>query len=306
MSLADRAKSEPALSDTLAQQILQYIDDHGLRPGEHLGEARLAVQLQVSRTPVRSALKALAARGVVESRPNRGYFLRLEAPERTQSPRADEGEATYFQIAEDRLGGLLPDRVTESELLRRYGLARTQLGRLLRRMAQEGWVERLPGKGWGFLPVLTTEDAYIQMYQFRAVIEPAALLFPGYSLAPELAGRLRRQQASLLDGHADRFSRAELFRIGAYFHEAIVSGARNDLMTEAIRRANQLRRLMDYRYRAQVDAARIVEECDEHLRLLEMIDQGDLPVASEFLRQHLQSALRRKSALTGGRVALSA
>ena len=302
MSVADRQNGERALSDKLAQRILQYIDDKEILPGEHLGEASLAAHLQVSRTPVRAALKALAVMGVVENHPNRGYFLRLDAPDRALPPVVDDSDATYFQIGEDRLSGLLPDRVTESEFLRRYALTRTQLGRLLRRMTQEGWVERLPGKGWGFLPVLNTEDGYIQMYQFRAVIEPAALLFPGYSLAAELAGKLRRQQVALLESETGRFSRAELFQIGAYFHEAIVSGARNDLMTEAIRRANQLRRLMDYRYRAQVNMARIVEECGEHLYLLDMIDQGDLHLASEFLREHLESALRRKSGLTTRRM----
>jgi len=298
MAVVDRQKGEQTLSDKLAQRILRYIDDDEILPGEHLGEASLAAHLQVSRTPVRAALKALAEMGVVESHPNRGFFLRSDAPDRLLSPIVDDGDATYFQIGEDRLSGLLPDRMTESEFLRRYSLTRTQLGRLLRRMTLEGWVERLPGKGWGFLPVLNTEDGYIQMYQFRAVVEPAALLLPGYSLGAELSGKLRRQQTALLGGKAGRFSRAELFEIGAYFHEAIVSGARNDLMTEAIRRANQLRRLMDYRYRAQVNPARIVDESGEHLHLLDMVDHGDLIQASEFLREHLESALRRKSGLT--------
>lgn len=304
MSVADRQDSAQALSKKLAQRILQYIGDKRIIPGEHLGEATLAAYLQVSRTPVRTALKALAEKGVLESHPNRGYFLRPDAPGLALPPVVDDSDAKYFQMGEDRLSGLLPDRVTESELLRRYVLTRTQLSRLLRRMAQEGWVERLPGKGWRFLPVLNTEDGYVQMYQFRAVIEPAALLLPGYFLEAELAERLRRQQSSLLESGTDRFSRAELFQIGAFFHEAIVSGAHNDLMTEAIRRANQLRRLMDYRYRAQVNVARIVEECGEHLRLLDMIDQGSLMQASVFLREHLESALRRKSGLSTNRVVL--
>ncbi len=303
MSAADRLKGEQVLSGKLVQRILQYIDDQELSPGEHLGEESLAVHLQVSRTPVRTALKVLAEMGVVESYPNRGYFLRPGPPDRLLPPMVDDSDATYFQIGEDRLSGLLPDRVTESELLRRYAVTRTQLSRLLRRMTQEGWVERLPGKGWRFLPVLNTEDGYVQMYQFRAVVEPAALLLPGYSLGADLSGKLRRQQAALLGSKAGRFSRAELFQIGANFHETIVSGARNDLMTEAVRRANQLRRLMDYRYRAQVSPTRIIDECGEHLRLLDMIDQGELYRASEFLREHLESALRRKSGLTTRRVA---
>ena len=298
MSVDDRLKSEQALSDKLVQRILQYIEEQEVSPGEHLGEVTLAARFQVSRTPVRSALKTLAELGAVEYHPNRGYFLCPNGSDRVSLPTITDCDATYFQMGEDRLSGLLPDRVTESELLRRYPLTRNQLARLLRRMTQEGWIERLPGKGWGFLPVLNTEDGYVQMYQFRAVIEPAALLLPGYCLNTELSGKLRRQQVALLDGKADRFTRAELFQIGANFHETIVSGARNDLMTEAVRRANQLRRLMDYRYRALVSSTRVIDECGEHLHLLDMIDHGELPLASAFLREHLESALRRKSGLT--------
>lgn len=294
-----------ALPEKLAQSILRYIDDNSIAPGEHLGEARLAGVLHVSRTPVRAALKRLADMDIVENRPNRGFFLKRAAEGSILPDVSEEEEAPYFRIAEDRLTGVLPDRFTESELLRRYALSRPRLGHLLRRMAHEGWVERLPGKGWRFLPVLDTEDGYVQMYQFRVVIEPAALRLPGYRLPGSLIDKLRRQQQSVLEHSAERYSPAVLFQIGAYFHEAIVSGAGNDLMTEAIRRANQLRRLMDYRYRATgnparnaaCNAARLAAECSEHLHLLDMIEAGDLAAAANYLRDHLESALARKSGL---------
>ena len=294
MPVADPSESIQTLPERLAQRILQLVEDQKIVPGTHLGETSLAAYLQVSRTPVRSALRVLAGLGVVENRPNRGYFLCAAVPERTLANASDESDAPYFQIGNDRLNGVLPDRVSESELMRRYSLTHTQLGRLLRRMTQEGWVERLPGKGWRFLPILNTEDGYVQMFQFRIVIEPSALTLPGYSLSPELIDKLRRQQLSLLESAPERYTRAELFQIGAFFHEAIVSGAHNDLMTESIRRANQLRRLMDYRYRVNSSPARVAQECGEHLQLLAMIERGDLQLASTYVRVHLESALRRK------------
>lgn len=287
----------PTLSARLARQILQFIEDNGIKPGEHLGETRLGAFLAVSRTPVRAALKVLEAQGIVESRPNRGFFLLTRSHNRKSPAPATETDAPYFRIGEDRLAGVLPERITESELSRRYGLTLTQTSRLLERMTQEGWAERLPGKGWRFLPVLNTEDAYLQMFQFRVVIEPAALLLPGYALTSEMIERLRRQQESLRTAVPGQYSRAEYFQLGAFFHEAIVGGARNDLMTESIRRANQLRRLMDYRYRSNIDPARIAAECTEHLELLALIENGELARASATLREHLESAMRRKTGL---------
>lgn len=48
--------------------------------GRHLDETELAQRFGVSRTPVREALKALAAQGLVEIRPHAGAFVADPAP----------------------------------------------------------------------------------------------------------------------------------------------------------------------------------------------------------------------------------
>lgn len=45
-------------------------------PGQRLNEVELARSLNVSRSPVREALRRLAADGLVEEKPNRGVFVR--------------------------------------------------------------------------------------------------------------------------------------------------------------------------------------------------------------------------------------
>ena len=47
----------------------------GYRQGEHLVEARIAEQLNVSRGPVREAFKLLRAEGLLEEEPRRGTFV---------------------------------------------------------------------------------------------------------------------------------------------------------------------------------------------------------------------------------------
>jgi DNA-binding GntR family transcriptional regulator len=54
-------------------ELIQWLGNGRLRPGERLEETRLARALGVSRTPLREALTGMAEDGLVESVPNRGF-----------------------------------------------------------------------------------------------------------------------------------------------------------------------------------------------------------------------------------------
>jgi GntR family transcriptional regulator, gluconate operon transcriptional repressor len=69
-----RPARAPALGDQLAQVMREQIVRRVLRPGTHLVEDALAAQYDVSRGPVRDALRLLEAQGLVESR-RRGFFV---------------------------------------------------------------------------------------------------------------------------------------------------------------------------------------------------------------------------------------
>lgn len=84
------AVREPALrpvarsttrTDLVADSIRSAILSGLLRPGDTLVERRLAEQLGVSKTPVREALIALSATGLVVISPNRGVTVRALAPD---------------------------------------------------------------------------------------------------------------------------------------------------------------------------------------------------------------------------------
>jgi len=59
----------------IAQQVVESIRAQQLAPGERLGEQELADLFGVSRTLVREALMQLQARGFVEVRPRRGWYV---------------------------------------------------------------------------------------------------------------------------------------------------------------------------------------------------------------------------------------
>jgi len=69
------AISRSSLSQQVADHLRQEIYDRRLPPGRRLDESELATRLGVSRTPVREALRQLAAQGLVEIRSRRGCFV---------------------------------------------------------------------------------------------------------------------------------------------------------------------------------------------------------------------------------------
>ncbi|MDD3483457.1 GntR family transcriptional regulator [Azovibrio restrictus] len=69
------------LADEVCRQIADAIVLGELAPGARLDEVSLAERYQVSRTPVREALKQLATMGLVEYRPNKGSVVAALTPE---------------------------------------------------------------------------------------------------------------------------------------------------------------------------------------------------------------------------------
>jgi len=61
-----------ALHEQVAQRLRQMLVEGRISPGAKLNERELSELLKVSRTPLREAIKMLAAEGLVELLPNRG------------------------------------------------------------------------------------------------------------------------------------------------------------------------------------------------------------------------------------------
>ena len=100
----------PALHQEVATRLRQRIVEGLIAPGSKLNERELAEQLNVSRTPLREAIRALAAEGLVELLPNRGAVA-------TQLSAQDVAD-TFEVIAglEGQSGELAAQRITDTEL----------------------------------------------------------------------------------------------------------------------------------------------------------------------------------------------
>ncbi|NEB22095.1 FCD domain-containing protein [Streptomyces coelicoflavus] len=279
----------PNLTTSTATRLVDLLRRSGLEEGAHVTEQWAADELDVSRTPARNAMAFLAEVGILRRERNRGYFLNRAAASLTGTDlagAADLEEEAYFRVADDYIGGRFTGAFTAADIGRGYGLTPRQADRVLARMESEDLVRRKAGgRGWQFQQVLSTVEAHDQSYRFRMVIEPNALLEPGFRVDPQAAALHRGQQESLLRGDILLLPRAELFRVNASFHEMLVGFSGNQFLLDAARRQHRLRRLIEYRH--QVDRSRLAGQAREHLHLLDLVEDGKLEEAAAFLRHHL-------------------
>jgi DNA-binding GntR family transcriptional regulator len=284
--------TQARLPADLARRILAMARERGLPAGARLTELGLAEALKVSRTPVRAALRALAAEGWVKAGPSRGFVLKRAVK---SLPAEGEGEADdeaelYVRISRDRLEGVLTAAVSEADLMRRYGVARSLLLRVLGRLAEAGVIERRPGYGWQFRPVIDSPAARDESYRFRMVLEPAALLEPGFKLDQVWVEDMRRRHRAALAAPWRETSSVAFYEMNAEFHEGLAEASGNRFILAAIQQQNRLRRFLNVHW--TYGSERVLVNCREHLEMLDRLEAGDRDVAAALMRRHLEGAAR--------------
>ena len=102
--------SRLALHDQVASRLRTMLVEGQIAPGAKLNERELSAQLRVSRTPLREAIKLLAAEGLVDLLPNRGAV----AVKLTETDVIDTFE--LLATLEGMSGELAAQRITDEEL----------------------------------------------------------------------------------------------------------------------------------------------------------------------------------------------
>ena len=110
MVSAGSSISRPVLHEQVAQRLRQMLVEGVIPPGGKLNERTLCEELSISRTPLREAIKMLAAEGLVELLPNRGSVA-------VQLSEADVHHTFEVMAGLESLSGeLAAERVTDAEL----------------------------------------------------------------------------------------------------------------------------------------------------------------------------------------------
>lgn len=285
----------PVLQDKIVREIIALARRERLEINHRMVTTSIAEKLSVSRSPVLSALKLLEKKDVVNYQKNRGYFLSVshEELDSTLSSLQETPEnLLYHRIADLHLSRQLPTHMNEAELMRTFDVSRSLLRKCLARILQEGWVEQNTGRGWHFLPVVDSMEAYDESFYFRIVLEPAALLSPMFSPdIAELDKLIQEQRFISKEGFAIMTAR-ELFDANTRFHETIVSWSGNRFLLQSLKRLNQLRRLVEYK-QTKTRAPR-QGQASEHVEILLLIKKLDYLAAASLLKKHLEGARSKK------------
>ena len=289
----DGTSTPSPLQLEMARNILEFLCRRGMNAGNHLTERELVDEFQVSRSPIRGALFYLAELGILERRPNRGFFVKLGGhelrPDRLDLPRTDD-EELVVAVVEDWFEKRVPHSFSEAEFRRRYGLGKMTANRILSRLSEDGIISRNLGHGWRFEPTLDTKEARDDSYAFRMALEPAAIRSPTFELDRGSAEMCRRQHDAALRPEREKPSFSTLIDIDATFHRLIGVSARNRYFLAAIERQISLRRTLEYATWTNVKA-RVLESCGEHMTILDALERNERDHAAEMMRLHLVGSL---------------
>jgi DNA-binding GntR family transcriptional regulator len=275
----------------LANRLIQQITSGELPAGTHLTEESLASQFDVSRTPVKAALRLVAEQELLDYHVNSGYFVSADTtPKKTIETVVGgiSGDALYRRLIDDRAHNLLPDTMTETDFLERYSVSRSLLRGTLVRMAADGLIEKRRGQGWSFPPAICAPELLTESYRFRIMIECGGLLERSFRIDAVQLQKSRLAHEKILHQAEAEHAAPVFFALNAAFHEMLARFSNNRFVLQAVQQQNQLKRAAEhiafYRGPRQIDA------CKEHLQIIQALENDHREWAAALMQHHLSIA----------------
>ena len=192
-------------------------------------------------------------------------------------------EAAYERLkAALARGELAPGaRLFEPELAGLLGVSRTPVREALMRLAQEGLIELLPGRG-ARVRVLSPDEV-AEVYEVRAALEAEAARLAATRHAPDDLAALAAAQAeleALPSGDVGAQTAAD-----ARFHALLVAAAKN---RELERLFHQLDAKLALARRFSTDENQSPKTLAEHRAILEALKAHDPEAAARAARAHIE------------------
>lgn len=296
------------------------IIDGRLPAGAVLVESALAGMFGSSRSPVKQALAALEAEGLVRRFGGRGMAVGAAAADRRiavtpdllrlgalAEARDDGWTALYYRVERDIILASLSGRprVNELALARHFGVGRTVARNLLLRAQAVGILSKDGNAPWQVVPL--DRPRIEHLYELRIALEPP-LLRAAVGSIPEdeiAAMETRLTEAARMIPTLDITG---LDSLETDLHVTCLGYSPNTEMAEALRRTRPLLVVGKHIQDALPGRPGIDPFMDEHLAVLRAARAKEAGAACAALRQHLMSsqdkAIRRLEAFHADRAGI--
>lgn len=177
------------------------------------------------------------------------------------------------------------DRLVEDELASKLGVSRMPVREALSLLEAEGFVDLVPRRG-ASVALVSPEEA-VELFEVRSILEGLAARLAARRRHPESLGSLKEVLASGRRAvkAGDRDAMPELHQA---FHVTLAEASGNQYLYELV--AN-LPAKIEWIFNTQV-RARAPVSWPEHIRILEVIREGDEDQAEAITRAHVEDSAR--------------
>ena len=177
--------------------------------------------------------------------------------------------------------------LSENKLASEFDVSRTPVREALRLLMEEGLVEMLAGRK--VRVIIPRLEDITEIYQIRWILESAALHELGQNpvLAKKVSGELRiclEQARQALDNK----NVMQLATANEKFHGVLISALRNQRISAQFKTIHNLITL--YRRQTLESDSWAVTGDEEHIQLVQFIEQGAIDQALDLLKRHLCEA----------------
>jgi DNA-binding GntR family transcriptional regulator len=296
------------LYEMIYRSLAGQIAGGDLPPGLVLLEGAIADAYQVSRAPVKAALRLLFKDGLVQRFDGRGYMLPgAGAPLRmtlkaaglrastdgiddTPPPRA--GWERIYLHAEREIGAAIAFgrfRVLEARMASHYGVSRTVVRDVLSRMHERRLIEKDARSHWVAGPL--TAGTLRDYYEIRRILEPAALILAAPRLDADVLVAMRNRVLAVA-GRTAATQADTMLALDQDLHIKCVQRNGNFRLTEMIQ-DSQTVLIANHTFLRYLGVPDEVPELDEHRVIFDLLLQGNPDAAAAALRAHLDRSLDR-------------
>ncbi len=291
----------PRLYERAAEMLSERIRRGVLPPGSHLTESMVAEQFGISRPPARRALVEIERQGLIERKKGQGYsVLDVEGAGKAACPTdgCEENVPLLSLPSWERIYGEVEDeiiarisfgdwRINEAKLARHYRVSRTVARDVVGRLQQRGLLRKDETARW-YAPALT-HDHVRDLYELRAIIEPAALVKAAPHVPPSFIDAMRGNlEAAITDANA--IAGTTLDRLEEEMHVALLGHCGNQVLMQAMTSPQSLLVAHRFLYHWTPDLFSREPFLLEHLEIVRRLQDGNPAAAAAALQRHLYIA----------------